>query len=210
MIKPSTNALSRQHRRAAPAFRPLITRIRQDVLTRWSALRARQTTPTPRSERPGPQLEVRDLKMILSEAHRLGGRYAAIDGALFETAATSRRLRVGELLALRWGDIDWSASTVRVERILVERRVQPPKCGSARIVRLAPHTRRSLSRYRCLTGNQCGAEDLVFPDPRSGSFLDARRLRDRLHASLERPGLPRLAVAQLSLAFKAPWWSRYL
>lgn len=155
------------------------------------------------------ELGVHDLESILAAARCLGGRYGYIDSALLETAATSKRIRLGELLALRWGDIDWTAGTVNVERVLHETEIMPPKCGGARKVRLTPHTRRSLSHYRASL-DRSEAGDLVFPDPRRGSFLDADRLRRRLRAALERAGFPPIAVAHLPLAFKAPWWSRYL
>jgi integrase len=75
---------------------------------------------------------------------------------------------VGELLALRWGDIDWVAGTVNVERVLRETELKPPKCGTARQVRLAPHTRRSLLRHRASLDRR-EAGDLVFPNPRGGA-----------------------------------------
>lgn len=136
-------------------------------------------------------------------------QHGLIDSALLETAATSKRLRVGELLALRWEDIDWTAGSVNVARVLHETRLTSPKCGTARRVRLAPHTRRTLSRYRAsLDRHEAG--DLVFPDPKRGGFLDVRGLRHRLRAALELAGRPRIPIASLSLAFRAPWWSRYL
>jgi integrase len=116
---------------------------------------------------------------------------------------------VGELLALRWGDIDWVAGTVNVERVLRKTELEPPKCGTARQVRLAPHTRRSLLNHRASLDRR-EAGDLVFPNPRGGGFLDARPLRRRLRAALGRAGFPPISIAHLPLAFKAPWWSRYL
>ncbi len=209
MIELSTHALS-QRQRTISALRRLITRVRQDLLTRWAVLRRGQA-PCSRCGHvvSGPDLSVHDLERILAAARCLGGRYGSIDSALIETAATSRRLRLGELLALRWGDIDWAAGTVNVERVLRETELGPPKCGTARKVRLAPHTRRSLSRYRASL-NRSEAGDLVFPNPRGGGFLDARLLRRRLRTALERAGFPPIAIAHLPLAFKAPWWSRYL
>lgn len=210
MTELSTRALSQQRQHAASALRRLIVRIRQDLLTRWAVLRRGQA-PCSRCGRvvSGPNLSVHDLDRILAAARCLGGRYGSIDSALVEAAATSRRLRVGELLALRWGDIDWLAGTVNVERVLRETEIGPPKCGTARKVRLAPHTRRSLSHYRASL-DRSEAGDLVFPDPRKGSFLDARRLRQRLRAALEHAGCPPIPIARLPLAFRAPWWSRYL
>lgn len=208
MIELSTHALSQHRQQAASALRRFTTRVRQDLVARWAVLQHRPA-PSSKSRHPVPDLSVNDLEMILTAARCFGGRYGSLDSALLEIAATSRRLRVGELLALRWGDIDWTAGTVNVERVLRETEVGPPKCGGARKVRLVPHTRRSLSHYRASL-DRSEAGDLVFPDPRRGGFLDGRRLRHRLRVALERAGLPHIAIAQLPLAFKAPWWSRYL
>lgn len=211
MIELSTDALSQQRReRATSALRRLIARIRQDLLTRWAVFRRGQAPCSGCGHVVSePDLSVHDLDRILAAARCLGGRYGSIDCALLEAAATSRRLRLGELLALRWRDIDWTAGTVNVERVLRETELVRPKCGGAREVRLAPHTRRSLRRYRASLG-RCEAGDLVFPDPRGRGFLDARRLRHRIRAALERAGFSQIAIAHLPLAFKAPWWSRYL
>jgi integrase len=208
MIELTTHALSQQRHRATSALRRLVARVHQDLLIRWATLRGEQDLCS-KSRQLVPELSVHDLEVILATARSLGGRYGSIDNALLEAAATSRRLRLGELLALRWGDIDWTAGTVNVERVLRETELGPPKCGAARKVRLAPHTRGSLRRYRASL-DRSEARDLVFPDPRGGSFLDARRLRHRLRTTLERSGLPHIAIVQLPSAFKAPWWSRYL
>jgi integrase len=208
MIELSTDALSQQRKREASGLRRLIARIRLDLQTRWAVLRRGQA-PCSSCGRVAPELSVHDLDRILAAARCLGGPYTSIDSALLEVATTSRRLRVGELLALRWGDVDWTASTVNVERVLRETEIGPPKCGGARKVRLVPHTRRSLSHYRASL-DRSEANDLVFPDPSREGFLDACRLRNRLRTVLRRAGFPHIAITQLPLAFKAPWWSRYL
>ncbi|HEU5106635.1 MAG TPA: site-specific integrase [Solirubrobacterales bacterium] len=209
MIELSTDSLSHQRRWATSALFRLIARIRQDLLTRWAVIRRGRAPGRCEHVMLGPGLCVHDLQRILDAARCLGGSYGSIDSALIEAAATSRRLRLGELLALRWEDIDWTAGTVNVERILREMKLEPPKCGGPRKVRLAPHTRRSLNRYRASL-DRAEAGDLVFSEPRGGGFLETRRLRHRMRAALKRAGSSHIAIAHLPWAFKAPWWSRYL
>jgi integrase len=156
-----------------------------------------------------PELGVPDLEAILVAARDLGGTYGSLDSTLIEAAATSRRLRMGELLALQWGDIDWIEGTINVERVLREGTPVGPKCGGPRRVRLAPHTHLTLLRYRASLPTH-GPGDLVFSDPKNGDFLDARSLRRRLGAACRLAGFRAIAVPNLPLAFKAPWWSRYL
>jgi len=208
MIERLAHTLSQPCRPAASVLRRLINGARQDLLTRSEVFR-RGRVPRPKSRHLVPELGVRDLKALLAAAHRLGEPYGTLDSALIEAAATSRRLREGELLALRWGDIDWVEGTVNVERALREKTLVGPKCGGARKVRLAPHTRLTLLRYRASLAAH-GPGDLVFPDPTESGFLDVQSLRRRLGAACRRAGFRAVAIGHLSVAFKAPWWSRYL
>lgn len=66
-------------------------------------------------------------------------------------------MRRGEALALRWGDVDWSAGTVAVRRSVglvrthgagYRLHVGPPKNGKARVVDLDPNTLAALRAYR--------------------------------------------------------------
>ena len=43
------------------------------------------------------------------------GMFQAIDGAMYRTAAMTG-LRQGELMALRWRDVDWQAQRIRVRQ----------------------------------------------------------------------------------------------
>lgn len=203
-----TLALYQQRQRATSVLRRLVAGVRHDLLARGEAFRLGRV-PGRKSQHLVPELGVRNLETILAAAHHLGGPYGRLDRTLIEAAATSRRLRESELLALRWGDIDWIEGTVNVERALHEKTLVRPKCGRSRKMRLAPHTRLSLLRHRASLAVH-GPEDLVFPDPTTGSFLDIRFLRRRLGAACRQAGFPAIAFRNLPMAFKAPWWSRYL
>lgn len=208
MIDISPDRASEQCRRAVRAWRRFLGRVSRDFRTRLTRLR-RGRPPRPKSRHLVPELDVGNLKAIVSAVRLLGGPYGSVDAALTETATTNRRLRESELLALRWGDIDWVAGTVKVERAVRDGVIGPPKHGSARHVRLAPHARKTLLRYGSGIERRA-ANDLLFPDPESGDFLDPRSLRRRFRAALLRAGIPTFAFAHLPLAFRAPWWSRYL
>jgi integrase len=62
------------------------------------------------------------------------------DGALFLTAAFTG-LRMGELLALRWRDVDFAGSTIRVRASYAGGVLTTPKSGKVRAVPLAPTSR---------------------------------------------------------------------
>jgi integrase len=62
------------------------------------------------------------------------------DGALFLTAAFTG-LRMGELLALRWRDVDFAGSTSRVRASYNLGQLTTPKSGKVRAVPIAPRHR---------------------------------------------------------------------
>lgn len=67
------------------------------------------------------------------------------DAAIFLTAAFTG-LRLGELLALRWRDVDFSGTTIRVRASYALGALTTPKSGKLRAVPLAPDVASALSR----------------------------------------------------------------
>ena len=121
------------------------------------------------------------------------------DAALFLTAAFTG-LRLGELLALRWGDLDFARETIRVRRSYnVHGGVGTPKSGKVRSVPMVPDVGRALdrlSRRERFTGDH----DLVFRGE-LGGHLDATALRVRYKAALARAGLRALRFHDLRHTF---------
>jgi integrase len=138
--------------------------------------------------------------------------------ALYVVALTTG-LRRGELLGLKWGDLDLDRDSLKVQRSLdghgkpVER--APKRESSRRSVKLVPeavaalelHRRRQLED-RLRAGPRWEDNDYVFPSklgtPMSGDNLVKRNLRPLL----EKAGLPPLTFHELrhtfaSLAFAA-------
>lgn len=120
-----------------------------------------------------------------------GGTYAAIDRALYVTGAMTG-LRQGELIALRWMDVDWSASRIRVRQNYVLGQFGTPKSRrSTRSVPMADRVGADLERLyqatRDRTGRNPGDADLVFADPITEQPLSKaailRRYRRALRAA---------------------------
>ena len=65
------------------------------------------------------------------------GMFQTVDRAMFVAAAMSG-LRKGELVALRWEDVDWAAARIRVRQNYVRGRFGTPK--SRRSTRAVPMT----------------------------------------------------------------------
>lgn len=100
-------------------------------------------------------------------------------------------LRRGELLALRWGDVDWTEGRLRVTAAYVRGRFTSPKSrASRRVVELGIRTRELLTEHR-LSSAYGESGELVFCHPETGGPLDPSRLSRRyLRPALKRAGIP--------------------
>jgi len=152
-------------------------------------------SPRPRRSeiKPLDREQVRTLFEAAS-GHRLEALY---------TVAVTAGLREGELLALRWEDVDLEATVpvLQVRRILSEARsgriFEAPKSGKGRSVRLTrkaaaalrAHRKRQLEERMARTG-LWQDHGLVFPSS-VGTPLSARNLQRHFKALLERAGLPK-------------------
>lgn len=122
------------------------------------------------------------------------------DAALYLTAAYTG-LRQGELLALRWGDIDFASQRVHVRRAWSQA-AKAEKVPKSRKVRSVPLIEELLVQLDRLSRREhfTGDEDLVFCTT-LGKHLDAWALRKRYSAALEAAGLPRVRFHDLRHCF---------
>ncbi len=120
------------------------------------------------------------------------------DAAIYLTAAFTG-LRRGELVALRWRDVDFPRRHIRVTASYTERALSTPKSGKARSVPLAPQVAEALARLN-QRGHHTGDDDLVFPGI-CGEYLDASALYRRYKAALRRAGLRDLRFHDLRHTF---------
>ena len=108
------------------------------------------------------------------------------DAAVFHTAAFVG-LRMGELLALRWRDIDFARSTIHVRDNWSLGKTTTPKGGSERAVPMADEVATRLAKLG-RRDHFAGDDDLVFCTER-GQHLGSKSLRQRYHAALKAAGL---------------------
>jgi integrase len=120
------------------------------------------------------------------------------DAAIFLTAAFTG-LRMGELLALHWRDVDFAGEAVRVRGSYSMGVLTTPKSGKVRSVPLAPDVAEALAR---LGGRELftGEDDVVFAGA-AGGYLDGSALRRRYTAALRQAGLRRLRFHDLRHTF---------
>jgi integrase len=114
----------------------------------------------------------------------VAGEYQALDRALYVTAAMTG-LRQGELIALRWQDVDGAARRIRVRRSHVLGEFDTPK--SRRSVRSVPMSRRvadELEGWKKVV-RWSAQDDLVFAEPASGEVLRRGALMRRYRRALK-------------------------
>ena len=120
------------------------------------------------------------------------------DAAIFLTAAFTG-LRRGELLGLRWRDVDFAGSTIRVRASYAAGQLTTPKSGKVRAVPMAPDVASALARL----GDRerfTGDDDFVFAGE-AGLPLDGDALSSRYRDALARAGLRPLRFHDLRHTF---------
>ena len=108
-------------------------------------------------------------------------------------------VRLGELLALRWRDIDYGKRLVHVRRSYVTGQEEMPKSGRVRSVPMTDQVMvvlDGLSQRDLFTAEQ----DLVFPNA-VGEHLDGSALRRRFYAAMDRAALKRIRFHDLRHTF---------
>lgn len=108
-----------------------------------------------------------------------------VERVMYLTAAMTG-MRQGELLALRWSDVDWLAHRVRVRRSFVRGQYGTPKSKrSTRSVPLADRVASELDALSKVTAFAADS-DLVFAHPHTGKPIDRSKLLKRYKAALSR------------------------
>lgn len=148
----------------------------------------------PHSERPLWDLEQVSLFLQALKDGR-GGRYGTLLGFLLASGC-----RIGEALGLRWGDVDWTAGTVRIERQVTELRSKPlegaPKTRASLRTIALPSWGLELLRRRWLEALSEGQAGRIFCTERGTVPLQGN-IRRALHALCAKLGLPVIRVHDL-------------
>ena len=128
------------------------------------------------------------------------GDYGRVHRAIILTAAMSG-LRMGELLALRWLDVDWRAQRIRVRRNYVRGHLGTPKSRrGSRSVPLADRLGGELDLLYRQAAYQAD-QDLVFANPHTGTPLDGAALLRAFQRALERGGVRQVRFHDLRHTF---------
>ncbi len=175
------------------------------IFKRAVKLGAIERNPVPLVERPGRLRKRGALKtsqfLRPVEVHalvRAASETNTQDAAIFLLASFCG-LRMGEVLDLRWGAVNFEGASIHVESSYVQRRSDTPKSGSGRTVPMAVEVARALAKLSQREYLR-GAGDLVFVGD-GLRHVDANALRKRFYAALERAGLRRIRFHDLRHTF---------
>ncbi len=144
-------------------------------------------------------LDQPELEKLLALAYP-DDAFGAIEPTLYLTAAMTG-LRQGELIGLRWRDVDFDARKVRVVSPYVRGEFNDPKSeDSGRSVPLAKRVGDALTvlHERSLYGAD---GDLVFGHPETGHPLDRSKLVRRFKKALQRAEVRRITFHELRHTF---------
>jgi integrase len=114
-------------------------------------------------------------------------------------------MRLGELLGLEWGDVDWHARTITITRNFTHGKLTTPKNGKSRTVDLSTELAVVLRLFR----RQLRAEFLLYgmplPDPifptKEGERLDAANVRRVMRSICDKADLRRRSPHDLRHTF---------
>jgi integrase len=146
--------------------------------------------------------QIRSVGIEVFSTEEVGALVRAADGeqdaAIYLTAAYTG-LRRGELVALRWRNVDFPRRHIRVTASYTERVLSTPKSGRARSVPMAPAVAEALARLTTRP-EHTAEDDLVFPGL-AGGYLDGSALYRRYKAALNAAGLRSLRFHDLRHTF---------
>ena len=130
-------------------------------------------------------LEADELEAVVRSERERRDELSPTLAVMYLTAGMTG-LRQGELIALRWRDVDWPAGKVRVRRSYVRGEFTTPKSRrGSRSVPLADELAGELERHYQASEHQAD-DDLVFAHPSLGVPLDRSKVRKRFRSAVKR------------------------
>lgn len=165
------------------------------------------TNPVAETDRPRVAQADPDIRYLSREELEALLRAVPTDDVLgpteyaLYTVAAMTGLRQGELVALRWRDIDWTAGVVRVRRTFSRGEWGTPKSRrSSRAVPLADRAARELEHHFQRSAYKAD-DETVFCHPHTGNPYDASKLRERFYDAMRAAGMGHRVGRQGGITF---------
>ena len=164
-------------------------------MMRWSVKRGwARTNPVAAVDRPPVAATNPDIRFLtLDEVEAVMREVpkdllGPTDRALYLAAAMCGA-RQGELVALRWRDVDWTAGKIRVRRKRYRGEDGTPKSRrGSRSIPLADRLARELEHHSQRSAYQAD-DDLVFCHPETGNPYDTSKMGSRFETAMKRAGM---------------------
>jgi len=155
--------------------------------------------PVRDAERPRGQGTVKDKKISVLSVEDIKTLLEQVTDKKYHTLfmlAITTGARQGELLGLKWSDIDWSNSQIHIQRTFNKGRWFAPKTkGSERRIDIGPSTVKALKEWKLA----CPPNDLnlIFPNG-SGQPINYSNMMNRVYLpALEESGIDRIRFHDL-------------
>lgn len=179
----------------------------QQIMTYACRKKYANSNPVKEVEKPEDKHEHREEKenlQILTPA-QIRELIKATEGLTYKmlvATAAATGMREGELIGLRWDDIDWESRQIQVKRTYNHGKLYPPKTKtSKRKIDIVPQLAWMLGKWK----EQCPATelDLVFPNSngrknKRDEYITANNmLRSKFYPALEKASLPKVRFHDL-------------
>lgn len=143
-----------------------------------------------------PRVEREEMDVLNPEEVRLFLQHARAKHFAFFLTAVLTGMRRGELLALKWGDIDWRSSQVVVRRSLYKGQFVSPKTTySCRRVVISSTLWEALQQHRLIAIRS--EDDLVFCNEKGRPLDPDDLIKREFFPALDRAGLRRIRFHDL-------------
>lgn len=152
---------------------------------KWGYLKANPCRGVPRLRLPEQEYQFYDCKqteLFLSKAAQVEPDYYAFFATAFKTG-----MRLGELLGLEWGDIDFVGGQIHLRRSHSEGHTTTPKSGKPRLIPMSPTLIAILKAHRHMKGK------LVFSRP-NGAHLTRDIVKHPFERVARLAGLHRIRI----------------
>ena len=150
-----------------------------------------------------PRVEREEMEFL--DAKEIGKLLSAASSPFcrtFLTCAVTTGMRLGELRALKWGDVDWNSRRLWVRRGVDRRgRFSEPKTRTSVRAVAMPATLVSELRSHQLALPRSGEEDLIFPSERGTPLDDGNIVRREFKPALRRAKLRQVRFHDLRHSF---------
>jgi integrase len=158
----------------------------------------------------GDRVDDEHEEMVILQPKQIRALFCAAEDhweRMLFMAAVLTGMREGELLGLKWSDVNWVSRQVEVNRTYNHGQFYKPKSkASRRKIDMTPELVNELKKWKlaCLPSDL----DLVFPSGARTPTDAANMLKRRFFPALNRAKLPRIRFHDLRLTFAALVWDQ--